>query len=215
MKQPKALLLGAGGHAGVLVAMLAARSCPIEGLVTPEQALHGTQRHGFPVLGDDDAVLRYSPGSVVLVNAVGSVGDVRVRRQAYERLKSRGYRFLTIVHPAALVEAGAQLGEGVQVCARAVVQAGAWIGENGLVNTAAIVEHDCRLGAHVHVATGAILCGNVGVEDQVHVGAGAVVIQGLHIGSGATVAAGAVVIRNVAAGSTVAGVPAKEVSRNG
>jgi sugar O-acyltransferase (sialic acid O-acetyltransferase NeuD family) len=215
MTPPKAILIGAGGHAGVLLAMLAARSYPVEGLVTPERALHGTQRGGFPILGDDEAVLRYAPQSVVLVNAVGSVGNLQARRRAYERLKARGYGFLTLVHPTAVVEPGARLGEGVQVCARALVQAGASVGDDGLLNSGSIVEHDCRVGAHVHVATGAILCGGVEVADDVHVGAGAVVIQGIRIGAGATVAAGAVVIRGVAPGVTVAGVPAKEVSRNG
>jgi UDP-perosamine 4-acetyltransferase len=199
----------------VLAATLAMMSAPVEGLVTPDRALHGTERYGLRVLGDDEAVLGYPPEAVMLVNAVGSVGDMTSRRAAYERFKARGYRFLSLTDPTAIVARGAKLGEGVQLLARAVVQTGAVLGDNCLVNTGGIVEHDCKLGSHVHVATGAILCGSVRVEDSVHIGAGAVLIQGLRIGSGSTIAAGAVVNRDVPPAATVAGVPAKEVTRRG
>ncbi|HUF80954.1 MAG TPA: acetyltransferase [Burkholderiales bacterium] len=215
MSAPRAILIGAGGHAGVVSDTLAALATPIEGLVTPDRALHGTERHGLRVLGDDDAVLRYAPEEVVLVNAIGSVSDTSSRRNAYQRFKSRGYRFLTLVHPSATISPGARLGEGVQVLARAVVQHGAVLGENCLVNTGAIVEHDCILGRDTHLATGAILCGGVHIGDGTHVGAGAVVIQGLRVDRDCTIAAGAVVIRDVPAHVTVAGVPAKEVASNG
>lgn len=215
MNMPRAILVGAGGHAGVLADTLAAIGALVEGLVTPERELHGTQRHGLRVLGDDESVLRYPPEEVVLVNAIGSVGDLALRRNAYQRFTSRGYKFLTLVHPSAIVSPGARLGEGAQVLARAVVQYGTVLRENCLVNTGAIVEHACVLGRDVHLATGAILCGSVEVGDGVHVGAGAVVIQGLRLGRQCTIAAGAVVIRDVPPGVTVAGVPAREVASNG
>jgi len=215
MKPPKTILIGAGGHAGVVAAMLAAIAAPVEGMVTLERGLHGTARYGLRVLGDDETVLGYAPDTVVLVNAIGSVGDTEPRRDAYERFKARGYKFLSLIHPGAIVAAGVQLGEGVQVLARAVVQPGATLRDNCLVNTGAIVEHDCVLGKHVHLATGAILCGNVSIDDGAHIGAGALVIQGLRVGSGSTVAAGAVVNRDVPPAVTVAGVPAREVARHG
>ena len=215
MRMRRAILIGAGGHAGVVADALAAVGAPVAGLVTPDAALHGTKRHGLSVLGDDDSILRFDPEEVVLVNAIGSVRDTTTRRDAYRRLKSRGYEFLTLVHPSALLSPGARMGEGSQILARAVVQFGAVLGENCLVNTGAIIEHDCLLGCDVHVATGAILCGNVKVGDGAHVGAGAVVIQGLSLGPGCTIAGGAAVTRDVPPNVTVAGVPAKEVARNG
>ena len=215
MSVPRTILIGAGGHAGVLADALAAIGAPVAGLVTPDVALHGAERHGLRVLGDDESVLRFAPEEVVLVNAIGSVGDTTLRRNAYQRFKSRGYTFLTLVHPSATISPGARLGEGVQVLARAVVQHGAVLGDNCLVNSGAIVEHDCTLGSDVHLATGAILCGSVDVGEGAHVGAGAVVIQGLSLGRGCTIAAGAAVIRDVRPNVTVAGVPAREVASDG
>lgn len=211
----RAILLGTGGHAGVLVAILDDAGTAVEGLVTPDRALHGTLRHGIRVLGDDDAVLQHSPDDVVLVNAIGSVGSTASRREVFDRFKRKGYKFLSLMHPTAIVAPGTVFGEGVQVMARTVVQPGATVGDNSLLNTGVIVEHDCVLGRHVHLATGAVLCGSVRVDDGVHVGAGSVIIQGRRVGELSTVAAGAVVIRDVQRATCVAGVPARETADHG
>jgi UDP-2-acetamido-3-amino-2,3-dideoxy-glucuronate N-acetyltransferase len=51
------------------------------------------------------------------------------------------------------------------------------------------------------------------VERGASIGSGAVVLGGVRIGAGALVGAGAVVVRDVAPGETVAGVPARVLSR--
>ena len=82
MSVRRAILIGAGGHAGVVADALAAVGTPVAGLVTPDATLHGTKRHGLHVLGDDDSILGFSPEEVVLVNAIGSVHDTTSRRNA-------------------------------------------------------------------------------------------------------------------------------------
>jgi UDP-perosamine 4-acetyltransferase len=77
------------------------------------------------------------------------------------------------------------------------------------------VEHDAVIEDHAHVATGARLCGGVRVGVGAHVGAGATVLQGVTVGNDAVVGAGAVVLRDVAPDTTVVGVPARAVTRNG
>ena len=51
------------------------------------------------------------------------------------------------------------------------------------------------------------------VGDRASIGSGAVLLGGIRIGEGALVGAGAVVTRDVADGETVAGVPARTLSR--
>ncbi|PPD22251.1 MAG: sugar acetyltransferase [Methylomonas sp.] len=198
MNQP-VILLGSGGHAKVLLDSLRRREFDVLGVVDPART-KGDDWLGCTVLGGDAAVEAYLPDRVVLVNGLGSLPrDQGGRSRVWQHFHSKGYRFLTLVHPAALLADDVALAEGVQVMAGAIIQAGTVIAKSCIVNTGAIVEHDCRIGHSVHIAPGAVLCGGVTLGDAVHVGAGATLIQDIRVGAGSIIGAGSVVTRDVAA----------------
>ena len=204
------IVVGAGGHARVLLDALALCGAKVIGLVDADASLRNRDVMGIPILGDDEVLRRHAPGSVELVNAIGSVGSMRLRKSVYEKLRGAGHVFASVFHPRATVSPHASFAAGAQIMAGAVVQPGARLGEDTIVNTGATVDHDCVVGAHVHVAPGVTLSGNVSIGAETHVGAGATVIQGVRIGARCTVGAGAVVLHDVRDGASVAGVPAKE-----
>jgi UDP-perosamine 4-acetyltransferase len=201
------ILIGAGGHAQVLLSTLLQLGRRVLGFV--EREVSETELLGVPRLGNDDAVLTYDPQEVLLVNGVGSVASVNNRLRVYESFVTRNYRFAQVIHPSALIAPEAQIGDGVQIMAGAIIQTGCIVYENCIINTGAQLDHDCIIHAHAHVAPGAVLCGSVHVGERVHVGAGSTIIQGVHIESDAVVGGGAVVLSDVAASACVVGVPAK------
>jgi len=203
------ILVGGSGHAGVLADALLATGRTVLGFVDVDPDRPAL--FGIPCLGDDEAVLAHAPERVLLVNGVGSAAGTARRAEVYRRFRVRGYRFASVVHPAAVVSSRATLSQGAQIMAGALLQAGARLGENVIVNTGAVVDHDCRLEDHAHVASGAVLCGAVRVGAGTHIGAGATLIQGITLGAGCLVGAGAVVLRDVPAGARVAGVPARPI----
>lgn len=207
------IVLGAGGHAKVLLDALLASSARIIGIVDPEPALAGATLLGVPVLGGDEIVAGHAPGAIRLVNGLGSVGYPARRQALFDRFKEQGYAFASVIHPGAIVAADTILGEGVQVMAGAVIQPGCRLGRNVIVNTRAAVDHDCGIGDHVHIAPGVTLSGGVRIGASSHVGTGATVIQGICIGERSLVGAGALLVKDVPAGVTVVGVPAKVVTR--
>jgi UDP-perosamine 4-acetyltransferase len=207
------LVLGAGGHARVLIDTLQCLGISILGVLDAAVEKHGQSILGAQVLGGDNMLEDFSPYDVELVNGVGSVADTNARRDLFRRQKARGFRFATVVHPSAVVSPHARLLEGAQVMAGAVVQTGCRIGANVLINTGAFVDHDCAIGDHVHLAPGVTLSGEVEIGDGAHVGTGATIIQGRRIGDESLVAAGAVVVDHVAMRALVMGVPAREVKR--
>ena len=203
------LVLGAGGHAKVLVdALLAGGLAPL-GLLDRDPARVGQEVLGCPVLGTDAALAGFDPRETLLVNGLGSTRHVGARAALFTRLLEQGYRFLSVIHPSAVVAASAGLGQGVQIMAGAVVQAGAVLGDNVILNTGARLDHDSRLGDHVHAAPGATVCGGVRVGANTHLGSGATVIEGTTIGKHCLIGAGAVVVRDVPDGVTALGVPAR------
>lgn len=206
------IVLGAGGHAKVLVDALIGAGRLVRGLTDADPAKAGAAVLGVPVLGEDKKVLAFAPEAVRLVNGIGSARVPVLRRQLFDSFKKSGYFFERVVHPSAIVAPDVVLAEGAQIMAGVILQTGCRIGENVIINTRAAVDHDCVIGSHVHLAPGVTLCGNVEVGEGSHIGAGATVIQGVRIGCNCMVAAGAVVIRDIPDGVTVAGLPAKEMN---
>lgn len=207
------IILGAGGHAKVLIDALRLQSVDILGIVDADPGKKGLEFMGLPIIGSDQDVTRYAPHCVRLVNGIGSVRCGAVRRKIFLGFKDKGYQFQHVIHPAAVVAADVLIAEGAQVMAGAIIQTGSEIGANAIINTRASVDHDCRIGSHVHIAPGAVLCGGVTIGEGAHIGTGAVIIQGITVGAAGLVAAGAVLVRNVQSGRMVAGVPAREFDK--
>ena len=211
MKKP-VIVVGTGGHAKVLIEILRLNKVRILGATDIDMERAISCLCGVNVIGNDDALAAaYSPGEVTLVNGVGSVRVTPRRGEIFERFQSQGYRFESVIHPAAIVSPNVVLSEGVQIMAGAIVQSGSRIGANTIINSNAVIEHECEIQSHVHIASGATLCGGVRVGNYAHIGAGATLIQQLQIGENALIAAGAVVTKNIAANVMVAGVPAREI----
>lgn len=211
MKPTPVIVLGAGGHAKVLIDVLRLSSTEILAVTDADARKHGSTVAGLRVVGGDDAVLQHDPAHVQLVNGVGSTDRPHMRRRLFDEFKRRGYVFQSVTHPSAMIAADAVLEEGAQVMAGAVIQPGSRIGMNAIVNTGACVDHDCAVGAHVHLAPGVVLSGHVRVGDGAHLGTGACVIQGVTIGENCVIGAGAVVLTDIPAGARAAGVPARRM----
>lgn len=210
-KEYSLVILGAGGHAKVLIEALQAQgNSDSLAALDNNQELWGRKVLGVPVLGGDESL----PGLVAsglrrFVIGLGGVKDNQPRKALYERALGLGLEPVTVIHPSAVISPSAELGPGCQVLPGAVINADAILGVNVVVNTRAVVEHDCRLGPYVHVASGAVLCSGCSVAEGVHVGAGAVVRQLLSIGEWSVIGAGAVVVKTIEAKSLVGGIPAR------
>jgi sugar O-acyltransferase (sialic acid O-acetyltransferase NeuD family) len=207
------IILGAGGHAKVLIEIIRLRGLDVLGVLDADVAAVGQSVTGIPVIGTDDMLAEYPPQEVYLVNALGSTGSSLQRKDLFTQQKKAGYQFFSLIHPSAVVACDTALGEGVQIMAGAVIQPGCSLGDNSIINTRASVDHDCLIGDHVHIAPGATLSGGVRAHGQAHVGTGAVIIQGVTLGTGCLIAAGAVVVGDVPSAAKVMGVPGKVVDK--
>ena len=214
MNKSNVVILGAGGHARVVIDCLLSQGDAVPmAILTPEESLWEETLFDIPIVGGDDLLESLvQEGATHFVVGVGSVGDPSLRIHLFDLGLTNGLLPLTVVHPTAYCSPRAQVEEGAQLLPACVINAGAQIGKNVIVNSGAIVEHDCQIGAHAHIATGAHLSGGVIVEEGAHVGAGATVLQGRRIGRRAIVGAGALVNKDVKTNSTVVGNPARPLN---
>jgi sugar O-acyltransferase (sialic acid O-acetyltransferase NeuD family) len=197
-------LLGASGHAKVVLSMLRAAGHEVAWILDDDPAKAGTKVMGVPVVGpikdlSDEPATR----------AVVSIGDNRARKSVADRFSRVSW--VTAVHPAAYVDPTVRLGPGTVVLAGAVIQPDSVLGAHVVINTGATVDHDCAIGDFAHVAPGAHLAGGVHLGQGAFMGIASTVIPGVHLGDWAAVGAGAAVIHDVAPNSVVAGVPARPV----
>jgi len=198
MNAQPVIILGAGGHACVLIELLKSLRRTILGIVAPDKSLL-MNYPDIPYLGGDEYIDHCSPADVKLVNGIGAISAQKnqVRHLIYQRFKAKGFGFDTLIHPSAVIASTVTVGEGTQLMARTVIQPNVIIGANTIINTGACIDHDCKLGDAVHVAPGAVLSGGVSVGDYAFIGVGAAVIQGITISSHAMVRAGRTVVKHV------------------
>jgi sugar O-acyltransferase (sialic acid O-acetyltransferase NeuD family) len=197
---------GAGGHGKVVAeAARRGRAYELRAFLDDDRRRWGQEWDGLPILGGLAALNSLEDDAVI---ALG-LGSNSHRARVAQAVLLTGRRLATVVHPAAVVAAGASLGEGTYVAPLAVLHSDAWVGRGCIVNTGAVVDHDCRLGDWVHVSPHATLGGGVRVGDGAHVGLGAVLNPGLSLGAWATLGAGAVMVASLPGAVTAMGVPAR------
>ncbi len=198
----KAVVVGAGGHAQMMAAVLhqyhanqvslmawVATETPHE----PLPLLSGEFRDCLPETPQTWAALKRD-GVTHFLFGLGmtqpSLQINPIRWRVFETWRQHGFIPLTLIHPSAEIADTAHMGEGVYVGAKAVVQPYAHIGNAVILNTAAIVEHHNRVGYDSHIACNATLCGNVTIGEHSMIGAASVITQGLTLPVGAMVKAG-------------------------
>ena len=202
------ILLGAGGHAAVILDILKAQiangeKIKIKGLLDDSNK---KEWMGYPVLGSTLEVNDFNEENTYFIIAIGS-NEIRYKlSEKYSHLK-----FFTAIHPSAILGSGVSVESGSVVMPNVTINANSQIGRHVIVNTGAIVEHDNVIEDYVHLSPRATLCGGVTVGQMTHVGAGATVIQGKVIGKNSIIGAGATVITNIPDEVVAVGTPAKVI----
>lgn len=189
-------LIGAGGHAKVIIDILQLGGQPVDGLFVRDIIIESLM--GYQVQGEHEVQQNHE--------LIIAVGDNLTRKKIADRLS--GNNFTVAVHPSAVIAKGVKPGNGTVVMGNSIINTDTKIGKHVIINTSASVDHDCIIEDFVHIAPNSTLCGGVTVGEGTLVSSGAVVIPNVSIGKWATIGAGAVVIRDVPDGAKVVGNPA-------
>jgi len=197
------VVLGAGGHAKVVIATLHAAGRKVAAVYDDDSRQWGETVLGVSVRGP----LKQAQADGAR-RAIIAIGDNETRRRVADFLH---LDWQTAVHPAAAVHGSVQLAPGSVVFAGAVIQPDTQIHSHAIINTGATIDHDCVVEAFASIGPGAHLAGNVRIGCQAAIGTGACVIPGVAIGEWTTVGAGTVVIADLPADVVAVGSPARIV----
>lgn len=202
MAERELILLGAGGHAKVVIAAAQSRNAKVVAIYDDNPEKWGKLALGVPILGPLGELERGHALPAIL-----ALGDNRTRQAFAARFHRLAWE--TLVDASAVVHPSARLGEGTVVFAGAVIHPDAELGRHCIVNTAATVDHDCRTGDYVHLAPGVHLAGAVELGEGAFMGVASSAIPRVRIGAWSTVAAGGVVVKDLPSDVLAMGVPAR------
>lgn len=198
------LIIGAGGHAAVVLDALQASGYTGRVAVWARTAVSDKLLSQPVHIGSPDPS-RYPPADWRVHVAIG---DNALRGRIAGSFTEKGYGLATIRHPTAVVSAYAHVGPGSALMAGAVINPRARIGRGAILNSRAVVEHDCSLGDWCHVSPGAIMAGDSHAGNACWLGAGSVLRQGVRLSDDITIGANSVVLDDLMEPGAYVGSPA-------
>ena len=209
IKKKSIIIIGAGGHAKVIIEIL--KSCNIKIAYCIGQENDGETCLGIPVLkGDQNLEKLFNNGFKKIFVAIGSNN---LRAKITKRIKEIGFEIINAISPYSIISKSVSLGTGIAIMPGAIINAACNISDNSIINTGTTIDHDCNIGLGSHIGPQCALAGNVTIGEGAFLGIGTKVIPGILIGTNSILGAGSVVIKNIKSNCTAVGVPAKTIRK--
>lgn len=206
------VILGAGGHAKVLIEII--KKLEQYQILGYTDKIDRGPVLGVNYLGNDSILIdikrKYQNCKAVI--GVGTISISSSRQRIYEMLKNIGFELPVIVSKDAIVNEGAHIKEGAVLLEGAIANVNSVIGKCAIINTKAEVGHDSVVGDFVHLAAGANLGGGVEIGDNCVIGVGTKVIQLKKIVADTLIGAGSIVISDIMIKGIYFGVPARKIN---
>lgn len=206
------IIVGAGGFGRELLALLHDFLDPTEyefkGFLDQNRdALSGFSLAEH-VIGDPDIYVPTPSDRFVL-----AIGDMHSRRKTVESLLRRDARFMTVIHPSAIIAPSARIGMGNVIYPFAVISNGAALHDFVHVSLYGSVGHDATVGRYCLLAPYATLNGFAILEDEVYMSTHSTVVPEKRVGKNSTVSANSAVLQDVPPNSFVYGITCKQTRK--
>lgn len=192
----KLLLIGSGGHAKSVLALLEDLSeWSIHGLIgLPHEV--GSHIFNYPVIGTDSDLQQLRSECDYAFLCIGQVPKPGRRVSLAAHLTLLHYSIPTLCSRHAVVSRHASVGPGCFIGHHAVVNAGAKIGQHCIINSKALIEHDVYIGEFSHVSTGAMINGSTKIGRSSFIGSGSMLREGLSFGDNTIISAGQTIMKS-------------------
>lgn len=194
------IILGAGGAGEDIISLVneinkSGAQWRIMGFLDDNPKLKGKIKMGVPILGPIEECDKYP--KAYFISSIANPIDRIIRRQIWDKVKTLGGKFATLVHPTVVVYEGVSIGEGTVIQANCVLATRAQIGEDVHMAYGCNVAHETVIKEHVTLGSGVNLSSGVVVNEDCYIGAGVSTAHDINIDKDILVTVGAAVVTNL------------------
>lgn len=208
------LIIGSSSHAKVVVSTAELTSeYSVFGLIDPYKVI-GSTSFGYEILGSNDDI----PSIIKENNIYGvhiAIGDNIVREAVSIDIKRRipNIKFISIVHPNAIISDNIIVGDGCFIMAGSIINSSAKVSDFCIINTKSSLDHDCIMMPFSSLAPGVTVGGNTHIGARSAICIGSTLVHNIHIGIDCVIGAGSVVLKDIPDNTIAYGSPAKAITR--
>lgn len=165
------------------------------------------KKDGLPVISLEELKERFSCEEIRLIMGIGYTQMGNVRKRLFEKCKQYGYCFENYIHPTAIIEKNAALGEGNNILEGVIIEESVVVGNANLFFGGSLIAHETVVGDYNTFSVRAVVAGCTVVGQNCFIGAAATVKDHVILNDYVLIGAAAYAYKNMAAYSVL--VPAK------
>ena len=139
----------------------------------------------------------YPPDEYEIFIAVGYKKINTIREQIFNKVKEKGYKCVSYIHPTAVIAKDFVLNENTFILENVTIQPNVQIGQNTIIFPNAVVCHDSKIGANSFIASSVCINGFVEAGSNIFLGANSTIRNNISIGNKCLVGAGCTVLKDL------------------
>ncbi|WP_373517306.1 acetyltransferase [Pricia sp.] len=210
------VIIGASGHGSMILDCVEKQGrYNVLGFVDSFKE-KGTIQNGYEILGCELDLPRLT-AKFDLHGIILAIGNNWTRKNMADRIGdiAPDLRFVTAIHPSALIGKDVKIGSGSVIMPGAIVNANSRIADFCILNTKSSLGHDGRMEEFSSIASGVCTGGNLTLGRFSAVSLGANIIENITVGEHSVIGAGSLVVKDVGGYSVVYGSPARFIRKRG
>lgn len=212
MNKTKLLIVGASDHAKYTIDILEMSQQFLIIGVIDDNLKKGSVFRGYSILGSVSD-LKIVTEKYNVSTGIIAVGTNFVRKWLAEEVVKLipKFKFISAVHPSAIIGKNTTIGVGCVVMAGVIVNNDCIIKSHCFLATKSSLDHDSIMNDYSSFSPGVTTGGNVFIGTCCAIGVGANIIHNVSIGEHTVIGAGSVVVKNIPNLVVSLGIPAKVI----
>ena len=206
MLKEEVIVLGFGGNAIDFFDTIAC-NFTIIGFIDDDEKKHHLSYNGIGVY--PRTFIDFNPNSKI-ISLIGSEKTIKIRNEIIKEFNIPNERFVSAIHPKAIISDDAIIGFDVVIMAGVVVTSNAKIGNHIFILANTVIHHDVRIDDFTLIGSNVTIAGNVIIEKNCYIGSCCSIKNDIRIGGESIIGMASNVLKSVDPNSIMVGNPAKK-----